>query len=798
MLSLRSLTVIMLLVGATVGKPLLAEPPGVAYIFPAGGQRGSSIDFRVGGYYLFAQADFEMLGIGVKGPAQIIPLQKTDWFEGPVIPMPASQAKEDYPKDTGGTLTVAPDAPLGFHYWRVSTSQGITPAMKFIVGDLPEIVEYEIDGDPIPVDVQVPLTINGRIFPREDVDVWQFQAVAGQSYTCEVMSARLGLPLDSRLEIRDPDGRQHAENIDFYGNDSRIRFVANQSGIHQVRIHDIKFGGLQNYVYRLTISDQTLIDHAFPLGGQAGTTIKPELLGQNVPSEAISIKIPQHMSEDGSPNTTIGSYKHPFVFQDYQAGSLSFEISHLREFIESTETAKDVLTTPAVFNGRILQADEVDKWWFSAREGDNLLFDLRAARLGSRLDSIIAIYDKEGKLLKQHDDITNGNTDSSLLMSFKKDGDYYVTVADTVGGRSGKNYAYRLVVDVPVKHAPSFLLTMPGNSLTILRKQIVKVKIKAQRQGGFQGAIELSIEGLPKGITAEGLEIPKGKSEVELTLKCDDQAIIQRVEIRVTGTAVVEAEPKTQVNTTVTPVVATWTPVGDTETVFDTFKLAVGLPTPFKVWGIYNSEYANRGSSYTRKFFIDRGEFKGPIRIMLADTQARHLQGVTGHLLVVPPKDTEFVFQIQLPPWMQVGRTCRSCVMGVAEVTDHDGSRHTVSYSSQEQADQIVCLVAPRLMFVDAEVQTASVQENGSLQVPVRLNRGTLSGKAVIELVVPNHLHGINAESITLPPTATKGALELKFKNVSDIDWNMPITVRATLRDGKAIHIAEDYIEIVR
>jgi hypothetical protein len=383
-------------------------------------------------------------------------------------------------------------------------------------------------------------------------------------------------------------------------------------------------------------------------------------------------------------------------------------------------------------------------------------------------------------------------------MSFKKDGDYYVTVADTVGGRSGKNYAYRLVVDVPVKHAPSFLLTMPGNSLTILRKQIVKVKIKAQRQGGFQGAIELSIEGLPKGITAEGLEIPKGKSEVELTLKCDDQAIIQRVEIRVTGTAVVEVEPKTQVNTTVTPVVATWNPVGDTETVFDTFKLAVGLPTPFKVWGIYNSEYANRGSSYTRKFFIDRGEFKGPIRIMLADTQARHLQGVTGHLLVVPPKDTEFVFQIQLPPWMQVGRTCRSCVMGVAEVTDHDGSRHTVSYSSQEQADQIVCLVAPRLMFVDAEVQTASVQENGSLQVPVRLNRGTLSGKAVIELVVPNHLHGINAESITLPPTATKGALELKFKNVSDIDWNMPITVRATLRDGKAIHIAEDYIEIVR
>jgi hypothetical protein len=788
----------MLLVGATVEIPLKAEPPGVAYMFPAGGQRGSTVDFRVGGYYLFAQAEFEMLGTGVQAPDHITPRLKTDWFEGPVIPMPASQAKENYPKDAGGILAVDTDAPLGFHYWRVSTSQGITPVMKFMVGDLPEIVEHEIDGNPIPVDVQVPLTINGRIFPREDVDVWQFQAVVGRSYTCEVMSARLGLPLDSRLEIRGPDGLQQAENVDFFGNDSCIRFVANQSGVYQVRIHDIKFGGLQNYVYRLTITDQILIDRAFPLGGQAGTTIKPELLGQNIPAETISITLPEYLSGDGILNTAIGSYCHPFVFQHYQAGLLRFDISNLSEFIESTEMAQGVLPTPAVFNGRILKADEVDKWWFSARKGDDFLFDLRAARLGSPLDSIIAIYDKKGKLLKQHDDITNGNTDSSLLMSFTEDGDYYVTVADAVGGRRGKKYAYRLVVDVPVKHAPSFGLTMPGNSLTILRDQIVKVKIKAQRRGGFQEAIDLVVEGLPKGIIAEGLKIPKDKSEVELTLKCDDQAIIQRVEIRVTGTTVVAVEPNTQVNTAVTPVVATWTPVGDTETVFDTLKLAIGLPTPFKVWGIYNSEYANRGSSYARKFFIDRGEFKGPIRIMLADTQARHLQGVTGRLLVVPPEDTEFLFQIQLPPWMQVGRTCRSCVMGVAEVTDHDGSRHTVSYSSQEQADQIVCLVAPRLMFVDAEVQTASVQENGSLQVPIRLNRGTLSGGAVIELVMPNHLKGIIAETITLPPQETKGILQLKFKNVSDIDWNMPITVRATLRDGSAIHIAEDHIEIVR
>ena len=169
-------------------------------------------------------------------------------------------------------------------------------------------------------------------------------------------------------------------------------------------------------------------------------------------------------------------------------------------------------------------------------------------------------------------------------------------MADAVGGRRGKKYAYRLVVDVPVKHAPSFILTMPGNSLTILRDQIVKVKIKAQRRGGFQEAIDLVVEGLPKGIIAEGLKIPKDKSEVELTLKCDDQAIIQRVEIRVTGTTVVAVEPNTQVNTAVTPVVATWKPVGDAETVFDTLKLAVYL---FEVG-------ASRGADVARETGVAR------------------------------------------------------------------------------------------------------------------------------------------------------------------------------------------------
>ena len=101
-----------------------AEPPFVNYIFPAGGQRGTTVDLKVGGHYLHESASFSMLGEGIKASSTIQRVSTT-WFEGPFIPMPASQAKEDYPKDYKGQVTISPKAKLGTRRWFVSTSQGV-------------------------------------------------------------------------------------------------------------------------------------------------------------------------------------------------------------------------------------------------------------------------------------------------------------------------------------------------------------------------------------------------------------------------------------------------------------------------------------------------------------------------------------------------------------------------------------------------------------------------------------------------------------------------------------------------
>ena len=245
------------------GSNLLhADSPTASYIFPAGARRGTTVPVIVGGLNLYKSCGFEMLGPGLTAERTLL-RTKTLWFEGPVLPLPDSQQQEDYPKDMAGRVTIAADAPLGWRYWRLWTAQGATSAQKFVVGDLPEVIEQEIDGDPVPVEVKPPVTINGRIFPREDVDVWTFAATKGQTYTCEVAAARLGSPLEARLEVRGPEGRRLAEKL-ADGGDPVLRFTAPADGQYAVRIQDVNAHGGQAYVYRLTITGEPYVDLGSP------------------------------------------------------------------------------------------------------------------------------------------------------------------------------------------------------------------------------------------------------------------------------------------------------------------------------------------------------------------------------------------------------------------------------------------------------------------------------------------------------------------------------------------------------
>src|SRR5437870_785409 len=70
--------------------PAPANPPVASYIFPAGGQRGKTVDVRIGGLFLYDKCGFEMLGFGVDASKELR-RTRTLWLEGPILPLPDSQ-----------------------------------------------------------------------------------------------------------------------------------------------------------------------------------------------------------------------------------------------------------------------------------------------------------------------------------------------------------------------------------------------------------------------------------------------------------------------------------------------------------------------------------------------------------------------------------------------------------------------------------------------------------------------------------------------------------------------------------
>lgn len=762
---------------------LFAEPPHVSYIYPAGGQRGTEVSFHVGGHYLHEQADFAMQGGGVKATDHI---QRTDttWFEGPVIPQPASQRGEDYPVDYNGNVTINPQATPGLRFWNVRTHQGLTADMPFVIGDLPEIVEQEVDGSPIPQDIALPLTINGRIFPREDVDIWQFPVEKGTTITCLVTAAQIGSPLDARLEIRNPSGQRIAEETGRRGLDPVLRFTAEESGLHTVRIHDTAYGGLQHYVYRLTITDGPVVDSVFPRGGRPGETIDVALTGANLKQRTAKIQLPADSND---------TYRWHPEFATANALGIPLEVSDSIPLLEnpqndSKEAAQSV-TIGSVVEGHIESPGDCDWFAVDARKDKPLTFRVTAAAVVSPLDSVLSVWDSTGKKLAEADDM-QGGPDALLNFSPPVDGPYFLKICDRVPNRGGNEFAYRLhVLENRSTDASPFSIALAERVINLDRGGELKLKIDINR-ANFADPIELSFAGLSEGITVEGTSVGKNKTKATVTLKAAAETPLGVRDIKLIGTA-----KKDEQTLTATARVASSPAPEDPESV----RLSVNLPTPFKFVGIFESKFAPRGSVYVRHYQLERNGFEGPITISLADRQVRHLQGVTGPTIVVPPGATEFDYPATLPPWLVVGRTSRTCLMAVGEQSLADGSIAKLSYASFGQNDQIIVLTAPEILSLKSERSSLPVEPGKSVSVTVQLERGNgLTGPAQIELSCPGHMQGIHAEAVTVPAGETSASFKLTFDDTALGPFNMPVKLRATTLDAaKNTVTAECELELV-
>jgi hypothetical protein len=599
--------------------------------------------------------------------------------------------------------------------------------------------------------------------------------------TAEVWSARLGLPLDARLEALDPAGRTIAENDDARGIDPLLCFTAAVDGTHRVKIHDIRFLGSPAHVYRLTLTAGPRVERVYPLGARRAGRARFELSGVGLSVNAAEFDVPADAPAE---------YRHRITFAGQTTNDFALDVDDLPEHVEGRSGVGSVegepIRLPAVLNGRIDRPGDADVWEFAAVKGESRQFELRAARLGSPLDGVLVVTDAAGKELARAESPAP-RVDPTLVFTPPAAGVYRVRVESRFRSRGGPEYAYRLRAGAPP--APDFRLRLPADGITVNRGAVAKLKVSVERAGGFAEPIALEFDGLPPGVTAAPASIPAKQSLIELQLKAEAGAPIAAVPVVLRGRARIGG---------VEVVRAAAGPATAGGAGVEGLLLAVGLPTPFKVKGDFDYRWAPRGTTTRRKFTIERNGYDGPIEVALADRQMRHLQGVSGPTVTVPAGATEFEYVIDLPPWMETGRTCRACVLATAVIKDADGRLHQVGFSSLQPNEQIVAVIEPGPLAIEIEPGSIMATAGAAATVAVRLRRSAaMIGPLRLEAVLPVGLRGVSADPVEIPAGKTEGTITLHFAADFRGPTAAPVLIRASAAGGPRA-VAEARLALAR
>ncbi len=462
-------------------------------------------------------------------------------------------------------VTIAPDAKPGRREIRVVTKRGISNALPFYVGQVPEVARKPMKTMKLPVlgkehlaqrkrpvseeelRIVVPCTMNGQIAPGE-VNRYRFSATKGQRLVISVKARDLipyvpdGVPgwLQAVLRLYDSHGNEVAYNDDFRFNpDPLIYYEVPADGEYVLTINEALFRGRESFVYRITIGELPFVSGIFPLGARVGEPVKIEMDGWNLANATIS------PPKDAVP----GRHLIAATNGKYSSNEVPFALDTLPECLD-TEANDDAakaqkVSLPVIVNGRIDRPGDWDVFEVDGKAGQTIVAEVNARRLASPLDSFVKITAPDGKIIALNDDhydaasgLNTDHADSYVMVKLPADGKYCVHLGDTQR-RGGKEYAYRIRISEP---RPDFELRVVPSRIVVRGNSATAVTVFAMRKDGFDGPIALSFRELPPGFESSPISIPAGKESARLSLKTTLPTTDKPIYFTVVGKAKVGSE----------------------------------------------------------------------------------------------------------------------------------------------------------------------------------------------------------------------------------------------------------------
>jgi hypothetical protein len=400
---------------------------------------------------------------------------------------------------------IAADCRLGEHVFRLRTASGISELRTFWVGALPVIDEKEPNSEfTAPQKIPLNVTIHG-VVDAEDVDYFAFEAKKGQRVSAEIEAMRLGETMfDPYIAILDSKRFELAASDDapLLGQDGVVSVIIPADGAYVVQVRESAYGGNGACRYRLHVGTFPRPTAVVPAGGKLGEEVEVTFLGD--PSGPIKqkVKLPAAMPSE------------PFGVFAQDAGGIApspikFRLSDFGNVVETEnnnaqQTATPVPDLPIALNGVISKPGEVDHFKFKVKKGQAFDVHCYARRLGSALDSVMAISVMGGGAIIANDDAVG--PDSYFRWTVPEDKEYVLTVTDHLG-KGGPNYFYRVEftpivprLTVTIPKVDIFGYSQERQTIVVPRGNRFATLIAANRSD-FGGELALGNAALPAGIT---------------------------------------------------------------------------------------------------------------------------------------------------------------------------------------------------------------------------------------------------------------------------------------------------------
>ncbi|HVR74202.1 MAG TPA: hypothetical protein VMT52_07720 [Planctomycetota bacterium] len=573
------------LAAVVCGRPLEAQLPHARLftVFPPGGQQGSTFGVLISGIDL---DETRVLRFSHPGITATPRTAEPGMFEEGPQPIPNEFV-----------VTVKPDVPTGVHEVHAEGRYGVSNPRAFVVEGLPEVTETEPNNVLEKAGEVAPGTIvNGRVDGPADIDAFRFPMKAGERIIIDCRAQRIDSRLDATLVLHDPAGQEIDRVRDDLRRDPLLDFTAPAEGLYTVRVYDVIYGGSIAHFYRLSIGGGPRIDFILPPSGLPGTRANYVLYGRNLPggqpapSMAIGRKPLEMLTVEieipGGPATEelpAGSMVEPpgsgldamaYRLALPQGSTFPVLLYHasapviLEAEPNSDPRQAQKVAVPAEVVGQFYP--ELDEDWvaFDGKQGEVWWIEVFSERLGLPTDPCLVVEqvtlnekgEETTKEIQSADDGGNSiggpgydtsTKDPAYRLVVPANGTYRVMVRDLYSTeRADPRHVWRLAIR---REAPDFRLIAaprpsgsnpdprqnpPAVGNVFLRKGgHAPVQVHAFRRDGFGGAIDLSVEGLPQGVSCPGGVLGPGVTSTSLVLEAAEGAAGWTGTIQVTGKA---------------------------------------------------------------------------------------------------------------------------------------------------------------------------------------------------------------------------------------------------------------------